>query len=147
MRRTSLSDASCPIARSLDVIGDWWSLLIVRDAYLGLRRFGEFQRSLGLARNILADRLRKLVAGGILERVPAADGGAYRDYVLTTRGRALSLVLVALRQWGEDNLFPDEPCRTQLVDRATGRPVRRLELVAEDGRIITRDQTEVRSRH
>jgi len=74
MRRTGLSDVECSIARSVDSIGDWWSLLIVRDAVtFGKRRFGEFQKSLGLARNILTTRLRKLVSHGVLERVPASD--------------------------------------------------------------------------
>src|SRR6059058_2595620 len=104
VKRTSLEGAECPIARSLDAIGDWWSLLIIRDAFLGRRRFCEFQRSLGTARNILAARLRKLVAHGVLDAVPASDGGAFREYVLTERGRGLYLVLVALRQWGERHL-------------------------------------------
>lgn len=98
MRRKSLQGEACPIARSLDVIGDWWSLLIVRDAMLGLRRFGEFQKSLGLSKNILTQRLKSLVANGILDSVPASDGSAYRDYVLTRKGRDLSTVLIALRQ-------------------------------------------------
>ncbi len=105
VKRTSLDDATCPIARTLDVIGDWWSLLIVRDAMLGKRRFGEFQKSLGVAKNILAARLKTLVEQEILEIVPAADGGAYHDYVLTERGRSLYLVVSALRQWGEENMF------------------------------------------
>ena len=75
-KRKSWEDAACPVARSLDAIGDWWSLLIVRDAFLGRRRFCEFQRSLGTARNILAARLRKLVTLGVLEAVPASCGGA-----------------------------------------------------------------------
>src|SRR5262249_53577633 len=87
MRRTSLAHAECPIARALDAIGDWWSLLIIRDALLGLRRFGEFQRSLGLAKNILTVRLRALVDRGILEMAPASDGSAYQEYVLTPKGR------------------------------------------------------------
>ena len=74
VKRTSLADADCPIARALDVIGDWWSLLIVRDALLGRRRFGEFQKSLGLAKNILTTRLRTLVDRGLLELAPASDG-------------------------------------------------------------------------
>src|SRR5688572_33038504 len=105
VKRTSHSSASCPVARPLDAIGDWWSLLIVRDAFDGLRRFGEFQRSLGLAKNILASRLRNLVAHGILETVPASDGSAYHEYVLTSKGRDLFPLLVALRQWGERHFF------------------------------------------
>src|SRR5437899_12961759 len=99
MKRKSLCTATCPIARTLDVIGDWWSLLIVRDAFLGKRRFGEFQRSLGLAKNILCARLQKLVSHGVLEAVPASDGSAYQEYALTEQARGLYLALVALRQW------------------------------------------------
>src|SRR5215813_12549754 len=76
VKRTSHKRASCPVARPLDAIGDWWSLLIIRDAFDGLRRFGEFRESLGVAKNILATRLRNLVAHGILEMVPASDGSA-----------------------------------------------------------------------
>src|SRR5438270_10437878 len=105
MKRKSLGTANCPIARTLDVIGDWWSLLIVRDAFLGKRRFSEFHKSLGLAKNILCARLQKLVSHGVLMTSPAADGSAYQEYRLTDKGRGLYIVLVALRQWGESNLF------------------------------------------
>jgi DNA-binding HxlR family transcriptional regulator len=132
MKRTCLAEESCPIARSLDTVGDWWSLLIVRDAFTGKRRFGEFLKSLGVARNILAARLKKLVADGVLETVPASDGSAYQEYVLTERGRGLFLVLVALRQWGEEQGGEAE---WALVDRKKGRPVR-LELRGEDGRRV-----------
>ncbi len=134
VKRTNLADAVCPIARSLDAVGDGWSLLIIRDALLGKRRFSEFQRSLGLARNILAARLRKLTAHGILQSVPAPAGGAHREYVLTPKGQALFPVLVALRQWGDDFLFAPGEASTTLIDRQTGRPVRRLEVHAQDGR-------------
>ncbi|WP_422922935.1 winged helix-turn-helix transcriptional regulator [Singulisphaera sp. PoT] len=136
VKRTSLEGAECPVARSLDVIGDWWSLLIVRDAFDGLRRFGEFQKSLGVAKNILTTRLRSLVAHGILELVPASDGSAYHDYVLTPKGRELFPVLVALRQWGEAFCYePDEP-HSRLVDRKESQPLRRLEVQSEDGRVV-----------
>ncbi len=134
MKRKSLEENWCPVARALDAIGDWWSLLILRDAFLGKRRFGEFQASLGVARNILTARLRKLVAHEILKVVPASDGSAYQEYVLTAKGRGLYLVLVALRQWGERWLFPDEPQTSRLVDSAHGQPVAPLELKARDGR-------------
>jgi DNA-binding HxlR family transcriptional regulator len=144
MRRTSLKTATCPVARSLDVIGDWWSLLIVRDAFRGLRRFSQFQKSLGLARNILTVRLRGLVADGIMELVPASDGSAYQDYVLTEKGRGLLPVLLALRQWGM-GYFPDGgPWGSEWVDRNSGHPLRRLEIQAHDGRPITADEVEFR---
>lgn len=136
VKRTSLRGAHCPVARSLDAIGDWWSLLIVRDAFDGLRRFGEFQKSLGISKGILATRLRNLVALGVLDTTPASDGSAYQEYVLTTKGRDLFPVVVGLRQWGEDHCFgPSEP-HSSLVDNETGERVARLEVRSTDGRAL-----------
>ena len=146
MRRTDMSAAACPIARSLDAIGDWWTLLIVRDAFRGTRRFSEFEKGLGLAKNILSSRLRQLVANGILELRPCAEGGARSEYHLTEKGRRLRLVLVALRQWGEDNLFPGDEPSTVLVETATGQPVGRLQLTAQDGRVLELDEVASRNR-
>ena len=137
MRRKSFQTAECPVAKALDVIGDWWSLLIIRDAYRGMRRFGEFQKSLGVSKNILTRRLRTLVAHGILDNAPAADGTAYLEYVLTPKGRDLFTIIVALRQWGTDHLFGPGQCSTELVDRKKGQPVGRLEVRAQDGRRLT----------
>src|SRR3954451_2020980 len=125
VKRTSLEGDACPIARSLDAIGDWWSMLIIRDAVLGARRFGELLQNLGLAKNILPVRLRTLVDQGILKMAPASDGSAYREYVLTPKGRGVFPVLVALRQWSEE--FDDQPDKiaTVLVDKEKGRPVRK----------------------
>ena len=146
VKRTSLAHADCPIARSLDAIGDWWSLLIIRDALLGRRRFGEFQKSLGLAKNILTVRLRALVDRDILELAPASDGSAYQEYVLTPKGRGLFPVLVALRQWSEEfDEAPDE-IATILVDRDKGRPVKKLELHAADGRLLGFGETTLKAR-
>jgi len=141
VKRTSFQAAECPVARSLDAIGDWWSLLIIRDAFLGKRRFGEFQKSLGVARNILSARLHALVDDGILTTVPASDGSAYQDYVLTAKGRGVFPVLVALRQWSEEFSDAPETITTLLVDREKGRPVRTLELRAQDGRLLRGDDT------
>ena len=146
VKRTSLERAECPIARSLDAIGDWWSLLIIRDAQLGRRRFGEFQKSLGLAKNILTMRLRTLVDQGILQMAPASDGSAYQEYVPTPKGRGAFPILVALRQWSE--AFDERPheIATILVDRKKGRPVRKLELRAEDGRLLDGADTALKPR-
>src|SRR3954468_25147 len=141
VKRTSLEGDACPIARSLDAIGDWWSLLIIRDAFLGVRRFSGFQRSLGMAKNILAVRLRALVDRGILATEPASDGSTYRDYVLTPKGRGLFPILVALRQWSEEFDERPEEIATVLVDRSRGRPVRKLLLRAEDGTPLAPDDT------
>jgi DNA-binding HxlR family transcriptional regulator len=136
VKRTSFEGDACPIARALDVIGDWWSLLIIRDALLGRRRFGEFQKSLGLAKNILTTRLRMLVDEGILATAPASDGSAYLEYVLTDKGRGLFPVIVALRQWTEAFDAHPEQIETLLVDREKGRPVEKLALYSRDGRLL-----------
>jgi DNA-binding HxlR family transcriptional regulator len=143
VKRTRFGNVECPVARSLDVIGDWWSLLIIRDALTGSRRFSEFQKGLGLAKNILTVRLRALVEDGVLKTAPASDGSAYLEYVLTPKGRALFPVLVALRQWCEE--FCDRPDElSTLVDRDKGRPVRKLELRAQDGRLLSLADIEVK---
>ncbi len=136
MKRTRLENTSCPAGRALDLIGDWWTLLIVRDAMYGLSRFSEFQRSLGAAKNILSSRLKALVAEGIMKIEPAADGSAYQDYVLTEKGLALQPVLVALGQWGSEYLFEAGEACTQLVDIENRQPLRKLEIHAQDGRVL-----------
>lgn len=134
----------CPVARSVELIGDRWSLLIVRDAFDGMRRFGDFQRSLGVARNILSDRLRKLVEAGILEMQAAAEGSAYQAYVLTPRGQSLFPLVLALRQWGETHLFAAGEAHSQLLDRRTGQPVPIMRVLDAQGAELLPEQSEVR---
>src|ERR1700686_2874142 len=100
MHRTRLDNSECPVARSLDMIGEWWSLLIVRDALRGLRRFEEFQASLGIARNMLSRRLKALVASGILEKRAYAMRPPRYDYRLTAKGEELLPIVVNLHLWG-----------------------------------------------
>lgn len=146
VKRTSLAGDGCPVARALDVFGDWWSLLIIRDASLGRRRFGEFQASLGLAKNILASRLRTLVERGILKTAPASDGSAYQEYLLTPKGRGIFPIMVALRQWTEEfDEHPDE-IATIMVDREKGKPVKKLVLYAQDGRVLDAADTTLKPR-
>jgi DNA-binding HxlR family transcriptional regulator len=141
VKRTSHQGTSCPIARPLDVIGDGWSLLIIRDAFDGLRRFGQFQKSLGLAKNILSARLQSLVSHGILTTVPAGDGSPHREYVLTEKGRGLFPVLAALRQWGDEFFFDPAETRARLVDKEHRRPVAKVEVRSADGRVLTQEDT------
>lgn len=140
MKRTRLEESTCPVARSLDIIGDWWSLLIVRDALRGIKRFGEFQKSLGIAKNMLTTRLKLLVEEGILTLQPASDGSAWQEYVLTEKGRALQTVLVALSQWGNEFLFAENEYGTVLVDTEQRKPLRKLALIADDGRKLTPEE-------
>jgi DNA-binding HxlR family transcriptional regulator len=101
MRRSSFEDMSCSVARSLEIIGEWWTLLIIRDAFFGVTRFEDFQRRLGIARNILATRLDTLVDAGVLERELYDEARDRYDYRLTAMGRALWPVLTTIRQWGD----------------------------------------------
>lgn len=137
-------DLGCSIARSLEPLGEKWSLLIVRQAFRGDTRFSQFQSSLGVSRDILADRLTTLTAFGIFDRRPyKADGERERDeYVLTEAGQALGPVLAALTEWG-DRFRPFETGPTaEFTEIATGQRVHQA-FVTEDGRIV--GQSEVRS--
>jgi len=136
VKLTRFESAECPVARSLDAICDGWSLLLFRDAFDGIRRFGEFQRSLGMAKNILSTRLRSLVAHGVLEIVRASDGSAYQEYVLTEKGRGLFNVIIGLRQWGEGFFYGAGEAHSVMVDSANGEPLRALELRSADGRLL-----------
>ena len=107
MYRKSLADQECSIARALDVVGEWWTLLILRNAFRGVHRFEDFLTSLGIARNVLAVRLAKLVDHGLLERRPVADHAGRHEYRLTAKGRDLQPVLLGLLRWGDRWAAPD----------------------------------------
>ncbi len=143
MKRTSLNDSICPVARTLDLIGDWWTLLIVRDALGGIKRFSEFQRSLGVAKNILSSRLKTLVAEGVLDIRPASDGSAYQEYVLTPKGKDLYPILIALGQWGHQYMFNENETCSYAVDRLTRQPLAAMKLRAQDGRELAADDIQV----
>ena len=130
------NNAQCPVARALEVLGDRWALMILRDAFDGLRRFSEFQKNLGLAKNILASRLKLLVESGLLMTQLASDGSAYKEYVLTEKGRSVFPVVVGLRQWGERYLFEAGEARSELVEGATGQTIEVMQVRTEDGRVL-----------
>ena len=119
MRRKSFGDMQCPIARSLERVGEWWSMLILRDALLGLTRFDEFQESLGIAPNILARRLKSLVEAGLLERRRYSERPPRYEYVLTQAGRDFRPVLWAFVAWGNKHFAP-EGASVVVVDSKTG---------------------------
>jgi DNA-binding HxlR family transcriptional regulator len=102
MRKVSFADMNCLIAQALEIVGEWWTLLILRDAFLGIRRFDDFVDRLGISRNVLTDRLDKLVAADVLERRAYDEGRGRYDYVLTDKGRALWPVITTLREWGDE---------------------------------------------
>ncbi|MFK3819655.1 winged helix-turn-helix transcriptional regulator [Pseudomonas sp. NPDC089407] len=130
------NNAQCPVARALEVLGDRWALMILRDAFDGLRRFSEFQKNLGLAKNILASRLKLLVESGLLVMQPASDGSAFKEYVLTEKGRSVFPVVVGLRQWGERFLFEAGEARSELVEGASGQGLETMQVRALDGRVL-----------
>lgn len=120
---TALPDqVDCSIAATLGIIGDRWTLLILRDAFRGARRFSQFQDDLGIAKNLLSDRLRKLVEAGVLERVPYQDRPVRCEYVLTDKGQDLSPALISLMKWG-DRWFADGKPPTVLIHDRCGTPL------------------------
>src|ERR1700756_3484397 len=125
MLRNDYEGQDCSIARALEVVGERWTLLIVRDAFLGLRRFDQFQESLGVARNVLTDRLARLVHEGILDRVRYSERPERYEYRLTAKGRDLAITLAGLRQWGDKYLSEKPPRITRQITRRRSdkRPV------------------------
>lgn len=135
------TDPTCPVARTVDLVGDRWSLLVIRDAMDGARSFTELQRRTGIARNILTDRLRKLTAHGILTR-ETAPSGRRQEYVLTTAGRDLLAVIVTLRQWGERHAFAPGDAHSVLLDQ-DGHRVAPVVLTGSDGAPLDVDAVRV----
>ena len=133
MRATSFGDMPCSIARSLDVIGPWWALLIIRDAFMGVRRFKDFEKSLRIAKNTLTTRLNSLVDGGILERVPDPQGSQYLEYQLTEKGLALFPVIVALSQWGDKWAVHEDGPSFEIIDTRDGEPIPQQAIQGRDG--------------
>jgi DNA-binding HxlR family transcriptional regulator len=123
MRGVSFGEMDCSIARTLDIVGERWTFLVLRDAFNGIRRFEDFLESLGIARNILADRLQTLVARGILERRRYQENPERFEYRLTAKGRDLFPVLIALLQWGDRYLADETGPPVVVTHRACGHPV------------------------
>jgi DNA-binding HxlR family transcriptional regulator len=124
VRRVSFSQMNCSVAQTLEVVGEWWTLLILRDCFLGVTRFDRFHERLGIARNVLAERLDKLTAEGVLERRPYQDNPVRWDYRLTAKGRDLWPVLVALRQWGDKWVMGRGKAPVLMVHDACGQRTR-----------------------
>lgn len=130
MKLKSFDHLNCSLAQTLSIIGEHWTLLVIRDVFFGLRRFDQFQKSLGIARNVLSDRLRKLVDAGILEK----SGSGHREYRLTEKGLELQPILLAMTHWGDKHLPHPDGKRITFVDRRDSRPVRQMAVYAADGR-------------
>jgi DNA-binding HxlR family transcriptional regulator len=136
MRHKSFENMECPIARSLERVGEWWTILILRDALLGMTRFDEFQKSLGVAPNILSKRLASMVRSGLLERRRYSERPPRHEYRVTDRGRDFSPVLLTLMAWGNKHFAPEGES-VLLVDKTTGAPAIPVLYDAVSGRRIT----------
>ena len=137
MSRTRFGDMNCGIGQALEALGDWWTLLIVRDAFFGVRRFADFERSLGIAKNVLTTRLQHLVDHDIFEKVDIGAEGQRFEYRLTEKGEALLPVLTSLREWADDWVFGRGNEPVVMLDKA-GRRVPRLKLTSADGKPLSR---------
>ena len=127
---------TCPIAAFLNIFGDAWTLLLLREAFYGATRFAEFRQNTGIARNILSDRLDLLLEAGILERVDIGERGTRYEYRLTERGQSLLPVFIAVSQWGNEHLYAKGQHPIELCDRSTGRELEGLTLRRRDGASI-----------
>ncbi len=140
MSRNKFNDLNCSLSDSLNLIGEWWTILILRESFFGTRRFEDFQQQLGIARNILTARLSTLCESGILERVPVKQGAKRHEYQLTTMGRDLLTIVIALTQWGDRWLRKDQGVPVTFIERNNGEEIPKVCVRAKDGRELkTRD--------
>jgi DNA-binding HxlR family transcriptional regulator len=145
MRRTRFDDWPCPIARTTDLIGDWWTPMIMREAFAGCRRFDEFQSALGVPRAVLTQRLNRLVDVGMLTKVAYEERPPRYEYRLTDKGREFYSVLAAMWRWGDDWLFDDDN-PVMLVDRETGDEIKPVVVDERTGEPIDVRKVRLRSR-
>ncbi len=136
MKTKSFSDMRCSIARTLEIVGSWWALLIIRDAMMGARRFKHFEKSLGIAKNTLAARLNELIDAGILVKVSGSNGSAFDEYVLTEQGRDLAPVMIALSQWGDRWVAHENGTSTEIIDALSGERLPKIWPHGSDGKAL-----------
>lgn len=141
--RRRFKDQNCAVAQALEVLGDWWTLLVVREAFLGARRFADFEANLDISKNVLTQRLDHLVEHGVFERVDVGQHGTRYEYVLTPMGKDLATVMTALRQWGDRWIFGPGREPVLVHDRRTGRPIPRLQIRGEDGQPLKARDLEI----
>ena len=137
MTRTSLKNMNCSLAQFAEILGDKWSLLILRDAFIGVKTFSEFQKRLQIAKNVLTERLNHLVENGILVKQQSRPGVERYVYELTPMGRALFPVGTAIMQWGDKWIFGSEGEPVLLLDKENKAPVQSVEVIARDGRMLS----------
>ena len=137
MSKGSFAEMNCPIAQTLEQVGEWWTFVILRNAFCGMSRFQDFQRHLGISTNILTRRLNRLVDSGIFLRQPAPEDGRVIHYQLTAKGQSLYPILAAMTMWGEQWAPHPKGARLTMVERASGQPVAGVGIHAADGRQLT----------
>ena len=135
MTRKRFDDLDCSVACALNEVGDWWSLLIIKQAMLGTRRYVDFQQRLGIAKNILCNRLSRLVENGVMARVNVGEHGTRYEYRLTEKGRDLFAVVVALRQWSER--WSGNKDAMRLVERSSGSPIAQVAVQSAEGEALS----------
>jgi len=134
--RRRFKDQDCSVAQALEVLGDWWTLLLVREAFMGARRFADFEAELDISKNILSARLEHLVMHGVLARVDAGVHGTRYEYELTPMGKDLATLMTALRQWGDRWIYGQGREPLLALDRRSGRRIPRLRILDNEGRSI-----------
>jgi DNA-binding HxlR family transcriptional regulator len=142
-KRGRLANKECSMARAMEVVGDRWSILILREAYYGVKRFDEFEYYVGIAPNILSARLKKFVDAGMMKRVPLAEHAGRNEYVLTEKGRDFFPAYMALKRWGDDWLAEPEGPQVVFRERAVGRNVQYPELLSASGKPLRLEDVEV----
>jgi DNA-binding HxlR family transcriptional regulator len=144
MKRSSFESMNCSLAQSLEIIGEWWTLLIIREALWGTSRFEDFHLRLGIARNILTTRLVRLEQFGLMERRVSAENARIFDYVLTEKGRDLVTSIVALMQWGDRWIHDKIGPPIEFFDKIKGTPIRPVAIQTSSGKSLAPDQIEIR---
>lgn len=142
-KRARVANKECSMARAMEVVGDRWSILLLREAYYGVKRFDQFEYYVGVAPNILSNRLKKFVDVGIMERVPLAEHGGRYEYLLTDKGRSFFPAYLALKKWGDDWLAKPEGPQVVFRHRESGRPIEYPVLQAPGGKPLQLEDVEV----
>jgi DNA-binding HxlR family transcriptional regulator len=142
-KRSRIANKECSMARAMEVVGDRWSILILREAYYGVKRFDEFEYYVGVAPNILSSRLKKFVDTGVMTRIPLPEHSGRYEYVLTEKGRDFFPAYLALKKWGDDWLAEPEGPQVVFRDRAAGREIKYPKLLTASGKPLRLEDVEV----
>jgi DNA-binding HxlR family transcriptional regulator len=142
-KRSRLANKECSMARAMEVVGDRWTILILREAYYGVKRFDEFEYYVGVAPNILSARLKKLVDAGVMTRVPLPEHSGRYEYILTDKGRDFFPAYLALKRWGDDWLAEPEGPQVVFRDRTAGREITYPELKTASGKPLRLEDVEI----